>query len=287
MAASISQDQWQAIRTSVREIGGRFAGLLRDVRDPGARATTKDPGWSVADTAAHVATVAWLDTALLVPGAETHPVPGVLERIESTGVDGVHALNDFTLEHFPERDPKALADLLGYHIDRILEATEDRDPAETVGWLGGAQVPLAGLLAHLQNELLLHGHDIARAAGDRWSIPPRDAAAFFELFLMGLTRNGPGRLLEGGGRPRERPIAVEFRSPYTTPATMVLRDGRVTVEPPGPAADVRLDFDPAVMTLMMFGRIGKPRALLSGRVRVSGRRPWLLPIFLRTVRVPS
>jgi hypothetical protein len=32
--------------------------------------------------------------------------------------------------------------------------------------------------------------------------------------------------------------------------------------------------------------LSKPRALLTGRVRVGGRRPWLLPVFLRKVRVP-
>jgi hypothetical protein len=37
---------------------------------------------------------------------------------------------------------------------------------------------------------------------------------------------------------------------------------------------------------MMFGRIARPRAVLSGKVRIGGPRPWLLPAFLRTVRMP-
>jgi hypothetical protein len=38
---------------------------------------------------------------------------------------------------------------------------------------------------------------------------------------------------------------------------------------------------------MLFGRTSQIRAVLSGKVRVSGRRPWLLPAFRRTMRLPS
>jgi hypothetical protein len=42
-----------------------------------------------------------------------------------------------------------------------------------------------------------------------------------------------------------------------------------------------------VFSLMMFGRVSKARAVLTRKVTVGGRRPWLLPVFLRTLRVPS
>jgi hypothetical protein len=42
----------------------------------------------------------------------------------------------------------------------------------------------------------------------------------------------------------------------------------------------------AVRNLFLFHRIGTPRAVLTGEVRVWGRRPWRLPTFLRTVHVP-
>ena len=35
----------------------------------------------------------------------------------------------------------------------------------------GELTPLAGLLAHLLNELLLHGYDIARSTRTHWTIP--------------------------------------------------------------------------------------------------------------------
>jgi hypothetical protein len=46
-------------------------------------------------------------------------------------------------------------------------------------------------------------------------------------------------------------------------------------------------FDPATLNMMMFGRISRPRAILNRKIVIGGRRPWLMPAFLRTVRVPS
>lgn len=156
-----------------------------------------------------------------------------------------------------------------------------------MSWLGDAWVPLAGVLAHLLNEPLIHGWDIARATRSPWTISPRDAALFFELFVLGVLRHDYGRLLDNDELPRDRRIAVEFRSRHTAPVTMVLHQGRVSVRRPAPGEDVRLSFDPATLNLMLFGRISKARAALTGKVFVTGRRPWLLPVFLRTVRLPS
>jgi hypothetical protein len=88
---------------------------------------------------------------------------------------------------------------------------------------------------------------------------------------------------------------VQFRSRYITPATLVL-DGtlegagnreRVTVEEPRPDNDVRLSFHPPSLNLMLFGRISPLRVALTGKVVVWGPRPWLLPVFLRTMHMPN
>lgn len=279
----ISRRQWDDVRRALRDAGDRFADLLDTVPDPDARATGT---WTVADTAAHVAAVALLDTALLAPESPS-PVPDLPERLPRLTVDGINGFNDVALGAFQERRVKELADEVREHVTTLLDATADRDPDDVVTWVGGACPPLGGLLAHLVNELLLHGHDVAAAAKRPWTIPPGDAAHFFEQFMVGMARHGLGRLLDGGGAPSARRVAVEFRSAHTTPVALVLRDGRVTAERPGGGADVRLSFDPAAFTMMMFGRISKPRAVLTRKVRVGGPRPWLLPVFLRTVRVPS
>ncbi|MEV8443072.1 maleylpyruvate isomerase family mycothiol-dependent enzyme [Actinosynnema sp. NPDC051121] len=274
--------QWAVVRDVLPAVTGRFADLVAG-SDPSALATAD---WTVADTAAHVVAIASIYTTLLAPDRAEVADPALAERIPTVTVDTVADLNDLALRRFTERDPVALAAMLRSMVASIVEMTAQADPERTVPWLGASKVPIAGVFAHLVNELLVHGWDIARGVGAPWTIPPREAALFFELFLVGMFRNEVGGVL-GGAPPDDRRIAVAFRSRHTTPVTIVLHQGRVSVEEPGGPVDVRLTFDPAVLNLVLFGRVSRARAAVTGKLRVGGRRPWLLPAFLRVVRLPT
>jgi hypothetical protein len=284
MTASVTEEQWDAVRESVRTTAGRFCELVSSIPDPGTRATVK---WSVADMTAHVTTVAFLNTMLLQAATIPFDMPGLTEAIAATTVEGVHGLNDQVLSYFTERDAGRLTGMLHDHVDLMLTAARSHDPAETFSWLGGARLPLAGMFAHMVNELLIHGNDIARAVKVPWAMPPEDAALFFDLFYVGLVGGNTGRLLDGSKRPLKRPIAVEFRSGYTIPVTFVVRNGQAAIEPAGPPVDATVRFDPATLNMMMFGRISKVQAVLTRKIVIGGRRPWLMPAFLRTIRLPS
>ncbi|PZF98067.1 hypothetical protein C1I93_09850 [Micromonospora endophytica] len=276
--------QWATVRAALRDTGDRFAHLLHANADASTRATAH---WTVAQTAAHVGSIAWLYRALIAAEPLTPPVPGFGELARSLTVETIYQVNDLLLAHFTERAPDALGTGLRADIAHILTITDGRDPATPVAWLGGARIPVAGLLAHLLNEILIHGWDIARAARLRWDLPSDQAALFLDLFVVGMLRESYGRLLDNDEPPRQRRIAVRIRSPHTRAVTLVLHRGRVTVEDPAPDADATVTVDPAVFNLMMFGRIGKLRAVLSGGVRIHGRRPWVVPTLLRTVRFPN
>ena len=273
--------QWQAVREAVPRVGKRFAGLLADVPDPHAESLG---GWTVAETASHVGMIALMYTGMVRGDDGPLPLPGLAEALGSASVDTISRMNALALDLYPERDPRRLAERLRADIAEVLLVSADLDPAGPVRWLGGSRVPMAGLLAHLVNEMLIHGLDIARATGRRWSIASWDEALFLDLFLFGMIRNDLGHLLDDA-RPSPRRIAVEFRSAYTTPAVLVLQHGRLRLEEPDGRPDVRLTFDPAVLVPMLFRRHSKPHALRHG-LRIGGRRPWLLPEFLRTVRMP-
>jgi hypothetical protein len=91
--------------------------------------------------------------------------------------------------------------------------------------------------------------------------------------MIGTTRCGLGRLLDGAPAPGRR-IAVEFRSRYTAPVMLVVHeDGGVTAEEPGAPTDVRLWFDPPSLNLMLFGRLSKARAAARER-RADERAEW-------------
>lgn len=275
--------QWSVVREVLPALAARFADLITSTATPDALAT---PDWTVAETAAHVAGIATMYTAILAPGGGPVPIRPLASRIPTITVDTVAELNDLALRHFTERDPAAIAATIRSTVDTILGQTEHTDPERPVPWLGDSKVPVAGILAHLTNELLIHGWDIARAVRCRWAISSREAAPFFDLFMIGMIRNEVGRLWDVSASS-DRRVAVAFRSRHTAPVTLVLHQGRVAVEEPGGPVDIRLRFDPATLPLVLFGRVSRIRAALTGKLIVTGRRPWLLPAFLRTVRLPT
>ncbi|GAA1997054.1 maleylpyruvate isomerase N-terminal domain-containing protein [Catenulispora subtropica] len=282
-ATRVTAAKWAAVRTALLDATGRFGRLVAAA--PPAAMATKD--WTVADTAAHVCGIASNYTAMVVADNAPRPLPEVTKHLLSTTVENIHTgLNPTLLRTFPERDPARLAVLLKEAVRQILALTADADPERLVTWLGGSKLPLAGLLAHLTNELMVHGRDIAERTRVPWSIPEEYAALFFELFLVEIIRNDVGVLLDEAGPPRPGRIAVEFRSAFTAPVTIVVRDGAVSVEDAAGRPDVRIRFRPVGLDLMLFHRLGRIRTLLAGAVRVRGPRPWLLLPFLRKVRLP-
>src|ERR1700733_7441671 len=90
MTASVTEEQWDAVRESVRTTAGRFCELVSSISDPGTRATVK---WSVADMTAHVTTVAFVNTMLLQAAPVPFNMPGLPGAIAATTVEGVHGLN--------------------------------------------------------------------------------------------------------------------------------------------------------------------------------------------------
>ncbi|WP_312881603.1 maleylpyruvate isomerase N-terminal domain-containing protein [Actinomadura alba] len=283
MSSPVYTDKWSTVRRALAAAGERFAELLLSV-PPQAMATAD---WTVADTAAHVVSISGSYASMLRTSGGGLPIPALEDVLKETTVDTVAHFNEVALANFDERDPRTLAERVRGDIAEMLRVSEDLDPGHPIDWLGGSRVPAAGVLAHLINELQIHGRDIARATDARWRVSPADAALFFEIFLLGVTSYGYGRLLDWDRPERKGRIAVEFRSSHTAPAAMVLTDGLVTVEKPAENVDVKLFFDPVTLNLMLFGRVSSLRAALSGRVVVWGRRPWLLPAFMKKVRLPS
>jgi uncharacterized protein (TIGR03083 family) len=278
----VTIEQWRAVRAAVPDVGARFADLVAGVPAADAPALGE---WSIAEAASHVGMIALMYTAMIRGDGGPLPLPGLAEPISTASVDTISRMNALALELYPERDPARLAERLRADVAEVLLVSADLDPEKPVWWLGGSRVPVAGVLAHLVNEMLLHGLDIARATRRPWPVPAPYAGLFLDLFLFGMVRNDMGHLLDDA-TPSPRRVAVEFRSAHTEPTVLALRHGRLRAEAPDGTADVRLRFDPAVLVPMLFGRISRPRAVLSGGVRISGPRPWLLPAFLRTVRMP-
>lgn len=284
MTYAVPPQRWSLARTALRFTADRFTSLLTDGCDPAAMATRE---WTVADSAAHVLGIALLYVSLVGNTAPAVRVPGLDAILATTNVDTVADVNDHVLRHFTERDPDRLAARLRDAADEILAATQRVAPETTVRWLGDSRVPVCGLVAHLVNELLVHGWDMARALRRPWAMPDEHAALYWDQFFLGMLHHDYGALLNTSLPMPRRPIAVQFRSAYTPAATIVLGDHRVWLAPPDDPVDVRVRFRPARFNLMLFGRTSTAVAALRRDVVIGGPRPWRLPAFLRVVHMPN
>jgi len=84
-----------------------------------------------------------------------------------------------------------------------------------------------------------------------------------------------------------RPVSCELHLRGCQRVLLVADSGSVAIEEPGSRpADVHIAADPAVMWLLMFGRIGTLGPVLRGQVRVWGRRPWRLRHLMRLLQTP-
>lgn len=144
---------------------------------------------------------------------------------------------------------------------------------------------MSSVVCHLLAELLVHGHDIARAAGTSWPIQPAHAG----LAIVGggapIINARPDLFVRQPVDPKRR-ARVELRLRGHHRFTLVLDRGlRVEVPPAGPA-DAYLSTPADDALLIVFGRRSPWRVAASGRALVWGRRPHALLTVLRAMTSP-
>src|SRR5215470_5814418 len=153
---------------AARAAGGaasQLAALLRAGPDPGLAAVGH---WTVRDVAAHVAGGAEL-YAQIARGAPS-PAPTI---------EAITALNDQIIATLGEQDLPALADRMETAVGGLLAAARRHPGDQDVPWHAGVRLPLSALLAVACGEYLVHGHDIASAAGAPWPVPADWARTVF------------------------------------------------------------------------------------------------------------
>ena len=119
-------------------------------------------------------------------------------------------------------------------------------------------------------ELLLHGRDVARAAGRRWPITPSQATMIFE----GATAVAHGFLDEK--KVRGLRVTYEVRLRGGPRLTFAFTDGALTVTPgSAPRADCRVSADPLAVVLVIYKRSSQWAQIAQGKLMAFGRKPWL------------
>jgi hypothetical protein len=280
----------------MKTVPAASAGPVDDVRraDPAARAALADavarstqlwrsigqstapvPGlaWTAGQTAAHV--VADMREYTEVLTRHVNGDHAAINVPDGSPAWARTAVNDQHLIDVAERDLRRLADMLEETAARYLavaSAVETSEPAAILTADGLVLEP-AVMTCLLLGEQLVHGLDIARGAHRSWSISRDDAL----LVIPAVLALAPKYLMPS--RTKNLNISFELRMRGGRPYRMAIANGNGVVTAAGEKADCVITADPVAFLLVGFGRVSQFPALLRGKLRAGGRKPWLAAKF--------
>lgn len=246
----------------------RLATLLRAVPDPTRIA--RPTSWTIAETAVHV--LSELEDHVTYAQSDGRP-----ELPDGPAWTRGRAANAEQLERTPERDLPVLAAQLRPAAERAVAALSDvKQVWSTNGLLWGGEQTLQILLG----EQLVHGRDIARAAGLEWRIDPADALLVAEGAISILPD-----YLRPTGNPQRR-MSFEIRLRGGTSYRMDIAGDSATVGPAGGRVDCVISADPVAFLEVGYGRANPLVAALTGKLVARGRKPWLGAAFGKLFAAP-
>ena len=255
----------QTADRALRQAAGRAAGLLRGVQQRDA--TAQGLAWTVSETAAHM--VAEVTDYAAFARAEQDAGPRLAPGDTETPTQRQAVANAAQLARFTERDLNKLADSLAPAVEDFITAAAQRRPDEHVPTSNGMSMTPPTMTAALLGELLIHGLDIARAAGTAWPISRADALQTIE----GVMALVPDYI----DRQRSAGLHAWYELRFRGGPRYLIRvdDGTARVGAPGPKADCWISADPVAFLLVGYGRTGQWSQILRGKLVGGGRKPWL------------
>jgi len=259
-----------AARVALASVVPRLTALIRSIGDPGAHAVGE---WNAGDVALHLAQ-AWEKLPALAAGEIESPLGAAAE---------LAALTTTMVRDEPGRDLDAIAGRIEAAASAYLATPSSDEPRP---WLvRGTSLPGSAFSCHLLNESLVHGHDIAHAEGRAWRIDPAHAGmAIMGFAFRALTAVDPRFPVDQEQAAGVR-ACFDIRVRRTGRVFLILDDGAMRIEPPSSRrVDCHLSAEPATLFLLIWSRTSEWPGVLSGRLALWGRRPWLgarLPQMLR------
>lgn len=214
------------------------------------------------------------------------PIYLSIVRGEGSAVDKLEDLgrwNAQTVASVDDHDVTTLAARIDALCEEVLDAAGGESSETVVPWHGGLRLPLSTVWAVLAAEFLVHGHDVARAAGKPWPIPADEARAV----LMGLLPLLPHFVDPAETADFRARFDLRFRGARDARAILSFDDGRLAIEGPnGGRVDCHISADPAAYLLVGYGRLEPWRPALTGRIVSWGRKPHLAFRLTRLLRSP-
>lgn len=256
-------------RAAVEVLAGRLGDLLRDLPTADAAISAR---WSIRDAAAHLICGTSLSTELAT---------GTPSPVRDVSPEGMARFNAERLADIVDAEPGVLAKSLAGAVGQFLDATDGRPGETPVTWHTGMPVDLSHLTGILAGEYVLHGFDIAKAAGVPWPIAAEHAA---------LTFYGYGPVNASSVDPAtSRGHTATYDLDVGVAGRFAVRfvDGEVAFGPPGEhPVDCEITADPVAFLLVSTGRMSRWTAIALGLMRAGGRRPELAASFGGLFRFP-
>lgn len=259
----------QAAQAAIEAAAGRFISLLRDTPDIERLVAGTD--WTVAETAAHVSVVLSGFSAAIAEEPQALAPDHHVAADFPTRLAASNAASNAMVDH---TDAGQLAEVIAAGTQRFLALVAAADPQREceTPWYGAGRTRSPDCLTALAlGELIVHGYDIASAAGRPWTISAEHAK-----LIAGTVCPEMSPLVVRPEACRGAPVTFEIRLRGDGPRYVIrVVDGTAEVREVGGPVDCVISADPVAYLLVMYGRMPVSQALLRGKMLAWGRRPWL------------
>jgi SCP-2 sterol transfer family len=290
VVANATRASWQQGQDALRDVVGRVTALLRSIENPSAPAVGQ---WNLGEVAVHL-THAWMMLTGL-GRRDLSPVHAVAPNVaDVAGGSVVRSIwdladvNTLALKNDPERTLSLLADRIEAQAEQYFGECVDANQDEPRPWMiEGTTVPQSMLTYNLLNETLIHGYDIAHAAGRQWRIEPSHASMVLSRFLVpALQVSGPRVYVVEAKAGRLR-ATFDLRIRGGESYYFLFEDGNLTVEEPSSRkVDCHISADPVALLLVAWDRRSQWPAIAQGKLMAWGVKPWLGIQFKSFLRTP-
>lgn len=236
----------------------QFIEVLSSAPDPKVPVRVTRP-WTVTDVAGHIA---------MQPGRFRDLALGSGRWAASASE--LPDFNKSELAILPSRDIAELVALLRRDLQAFLALTAELGDGAIMMFDGGGPVDVRQSIGLLIAEFVIHGRDIARTTRSPWIIDP----SHVPLMLAGLHQVMPSWVNPRKAAGHTGTYQLDLRGGPTY--TFNFTDGQLSIDNAGTnRVDVCFKADPVAWLLLTYGRESPVMPVLTGKVRISGRRPWL------------
>ncbi len=253
---------------AIESLAGRVAGLIRSASD--LRRAVPGLEWTAGETAAHLVVIFRAVTEAIT-GEEAKWMAPYLSGPDSAPARVAEG-NARTLAQMTAHDATSLSAQLGEAVRAFLDALGGQSPSRRVNtpwWGEGQSRDLARLTAIALGELLVHGHDIAKALGQRWPIDPAHARLVLDAAMWEI----PLHVNPETARDVDASYMIHVRG---GPRFVIhFRQGSATMHTSSQPVDCHLWVDPVAFLLVGYGRISQWGPIAKGKLVAWGRKPWL------------